>query len=57
MTEETEKKESKIKPPELGRRYKKGAKIKGSQPPHGGGWSYDPQKDELTLVDEPTEKD
>ena len=52
-----EKKESKAKSPELGRTYKKGDKLKGAKPPHGGAWSYDAQKDELTLVEEPTNKD
>lgn len=65
MAEETGKKETRAKvpavsaaePPELGRRYKKGDRIKGSTPPHGGSWIYDAQKDELTLVEEPTQKD
>lgn len=40
---------------QLGKLYKKGDKVAGSAPPHGGQWQYDPATDTLTLVDEPTE--
>jgi hypothetical protein len=34
--------------------FKKGDVVSGPKPPHGGTWSYDPQKNELTLIQEPT---
>ena len=36
---------------------KPATKVKGSVPPGGGSWIYDPVEDELTLVEEPTKKD
>lgn len=48
---------TKIEPPEFGKTYRKGDKVKGAKPPHGGKWEYDAQNDELTLVEEPTVKD
>lgn len=48
---------TKIEPPEFGKTYRKGDKVKGAKPPHGGKWEYDAQNDELTLVEEPTIKD
>lgn len=34
--------------------HKVGDKVPGNMPPHGGSWTYDPEKDELTLVEAPT---
>ena len=31
-----------------------GEKVKGKVPPHGGKWEYDPETDELTLLEKPT---
>ena len=45
---------TKIEAPEFGKSYRKGEKVKGAKPPHGGKWEYSPDKDELTLVEEPT---
>lgn len=33
---------------------KAGLKVKGSNPPFGGSWRYEKDKDELTLVEPPT---
>ena len=33
-----------------------GEKVPGKIPPHGGSWEYDDKKDELTLVEAPTEE-
>ena len=34
--------------------HKVGDKVPGKAPPHGGSWQYDPEKDELTLIEAPT---
>jgi hypothetical protein len=34
--------------------FKKDDVVSGPKPPHGGTWSYDPQTNELTLIEEPT---